>query len=246
MSTSENLLSSVIALHLHLAPDLQHELFSTDLCSALRTFLKIFGFNQNLFRKTEMWYRYNIRSWVDALRQWLSSAQQPSSNATVPPEDWVQFNRTIFPWFGRQGRGNVLSVFIPWWMYGNRLYFSGMCGIFSMGACNVIWSRQRSACMQEHTRRDTRTSARRAACPPSAPCCKPWWLAEFPPAACWITARSAYTDTPLVRAEHCLLCSDQALTRTLLWQLTKGGRRKSLIKSDVLRWEVSGMQKKKS
>lgn len=110
----------------------------------------------------------------------------------------------------------------------------------------ATWSgagREVRACRSTHTETRAPQPAGQPAHPHSM--LQAWWLAEFPPAACWITARSAYTDTPLLWVEHCLLCSDQALTRTLLWQLTKGGRRKSLIKSDVLRWEVSGMQKKK-
>lgn len=161
MSMSENSVKICFPVWGHFTsiwPQLSSELFSAVLYSALCTFLNFFCFNQSLFRKAEMWYRYNIRSGVDTLRQWLSSAQQPRQRQRhfTPAEDWVQFNRTIFPWFGRQGRGNVILVFIPWWMYGSRLYFSGMCGIFSMATCDVILSRQGSACMREHTHTETR------------------------------------------------------------------------------------------
>lgn len=158
---------------------------------------------------------------MDTLRQLLNSAQPPRQCCHfTPPEDLVQFNRIIF---GRQGRGGVILLFIPWWMFGNRLYFSGMCRIFCMATCDVIISRQRTVCMQVRTqiRTHRHTSARRAACPLSTWCCKSWRLAEFCPAACLIAATSAHTDTPSAWVEQCLLCSDQALTRSLCcgsWQ----------------------------
>lgn len=184
----------------------------------------IFAFNQNLCRKMELWYRYTS-SCVHTLRL-LSSAQQPWQRCYfTPAKDLVQFNRTIFLWFGRQGRGGVILFFIPWWMFGSRLYFPGMCRIFCIETCDVIISRQNNVCMQAHTHIHTcahkHTSAHWAACLLSTWCCKSWWLAEFPPAACLITARSAYTDTPSVWAEQYLLCSDLAFTRSLCcdsWQ----------------------------
>lgn len=163
---------------------------------------------------------------MDTLRQLLSSAQQPRQwRCFTPSEHWVQFNRTIFPWFGRQGRGSVILFCIPWWMFGNRLYFSGMHRIFCVATCDVIVSRQRNVCMQArrhiHTRAQRHTSAHWAACPLSTWCCKSLWLAEFPPAACLIRERSAYTDTPSAWVEQYLLCSDRALTRSVCcdsWQ----------------------------